>query len=313
MEPVASPLSNCAPRRVRDLPAAFIRSALHDYYAEAPPAGVCDTDYSLWECQETGLQFAVPPLQGNAAFYRWVGQFASYYPGLRWDYTKVREIVAGLPSWQGPLLDVGAGRGDFLAYFDLLAPGLKLGIDLNADAVQDCAKRGFGAFCGTVDEAVSSGFVKPGGCGIVTAFHVLEHVEDPVGFAASLVSLAEPSGRVFLSTPNSPMSFEGRWFDILNHPPHHLTRWNPRAYAKLASILGCRIRMFHPPSSVLRDTFKLFQLLRHGTKTLSRAGKIKDALFHPATFARCFAAQLEHRRQHPPPHSDVILVELTKE
>lgn len=312
METVASPLSPLPPRSVRDLPAGLILAALRDYYGEEPPAGVCDTDYQLWECAETGLQFAEPRIQGTAEFYRWVGSFSSYYPGLRWDYTKVREVSAGLPPVPGPLLDVGAGRGDFLAYFDLLPPERKLGLDLNPDAVRDCTGRGFGAFCGTVDDALAAGFVHPGACSIVTAFHVLEHVEDPVNFARALVGLTAPGGRVYISTPNSPMSFECRWFDVLNHPPHHLTRWNARAYTKLASLLGCRLRIFHPPESLLRDTFKLFHLQRHGAAPVGRARRLVEAALHPLAFLDCLAAQLRHRRQRPAPHSDIILVELTK-
>jgi 2-polyprenyl-3-methyl-5-hydroxy-6-metoxy-1,4-benzoquinol methylase len=314
MEPVLSPITGRPARKIRDLPASFIRSALCEYYGEEPPVGACECDYTMWECAETGLQFAHPAKQGNTIFYRWVGRFASYYPGLRWEYGKVGEIAAqdGLLRGGAPLLDVGAGKGDFLKSFGLLPAERKLGLDLNEPAVAACAAAGFGSFCGTVDEALTQGFVRPGECALVTSFHCLEHVEDPVGFTASLLSLAAPEGRVFLSTPNSPMSFEAEWFDILNHPPHHLTRWNRRAYTELATQLGCTLRLFYPPTSLLRDTFKLFHLLRHGPASVGRQTLLREALVHPVQLAGCLNAQIQHRRRQAPHHADVILVELRR-
>jgi 2-polyprenyl-3-methyl-5-hydroxy-6-metoxy-1,4-benzoquinol methylase len=314
MQPVLSPLSHRPARKIRDLPTRFIVSKLRDYYGEEPPDGACECDYSLWECAETGLQFAHPAKQGNASFYRWVGRFASYYPGRRWEYHKVREIAAQdhLLDRGAPLLDAGAGKGDFLKSFDLLPTSRKLGLDLNEPAVAACAAEGFPSFCGTVDEAVAQGFVRPGQCAVVTSFHCLEHVEDPMGFTASLLSLAAPEGMVFLSTPNSPMSFEAQWFDILNHPPHHLTRWNRRAYAELAKQLGCSLRLFYPPTSLLRDTVKLFQLVRHGTAPVRRVALLQEAAFHPLQLVRCLTAQIQHRRRQGPHHADVILVELRR-
>ena len=72
------PLSAQPPQKVRELPRAFLLAQLTDYFHSPPPAGVVETDYSLWRCAETGLEFCEPPLPGNAAFYEWVSSFASY-------------------------------------------------------------------------------------------------------------------------------------------------------------------------------------------------------------------------------------------
>jgi 2-polyprenyl-3-methyl-5-hydroxy-6-metoxy-1,4-benzoquinol methylase len=310
-----SPLSEQPPKWVRDLPATTILESLGQYYGESPNSDVCDVDYSLWECTETGLQFAQPMRQGNELFYEWVGSFSSYYPGLRWEFTKVLEVATQdnlFSDGRGLLLDVGSGRGDFLKSFTLLPASHKLGIDLNKDAVLDCVASGIACHHGTIESAIKSGFVKTGRFSIVTSFHCLEHVEDPVVFASSLIDLAARDGRVFVSTPNSPMSFEGRWFDILNHPPHHLTRWNPRAYEHLASHLGCEVRLFYAPASFARNVFKLFQLIRYGTSKVSRRCLLFSAAAHPLLFISCVAEQIAWCRQHPSPQSDVILVELRK-
>ena len=311
----ASPLSIKPPTKVRDLRALDILDWLGAYYGEKPDPCVCDCDYSIWECSETGLQFAYPARQGNQHFYRWVGGFASYYPTSRWEYAKVRELALKenlIPRDRGYLLDVGSGRGDFLKSFDLIDSDRRMGIDLNKPAVDDCVASGISCYCGTIDSALETGFVARGQCDIVVSFHCLEHVENPVAFTSSLLELCSPEGRVFLSTPNSPMSFEGKWFDILNHPPHHLSRWNQYAYKKLAETLGCHLRTFFAPTSLAGDVAKLFRLLRYGANGAPKSKLLLSAALHPMQLLGCAADQIARRRKGPAHQSDVILVELRR-
>lgn len=315
MNETVSPLTGGNAKKIRDLPAPFLAEALSSYYGERPPEAACESDYSLWECAETGLQFARPARQGNDVFYRWVSRFPSYYPGLRWEYKKVIELAGKQRLVSGPdrlVLDVGSGKGDFLDLFGLVPPSRRLAVDVNEPAVKQCQELGFGAFCGSIEDAVASGFVAKNQCALVCAFHCLEHVEQPVQFVQNLLQLVAPRGSLFLSTPNSPMSFEMRWFDVLNHPPHHLTRWNRRAYEKLAELTGCSVRFFTPPASLLRDSAKLFQLLRHGTRSVPRAQLAKECFLQPWLALRCVGDQLRHRWRHGRPYADVILVELRK-
>jgi SAM-dependent methyltransferase len=205
------------------------------------------------------------------------------------------------------LLDAGCGEGDFLQSLDSVPNEQKFALDLNEPAVEKCRQRGFQAFCGTVDSALASGALKAGEFPVVTAFHCLEHVDDPVGFVRSLVKLAAPGGRVFISTPYSPMSFETDWFDVLNHPPHHMTRWNLRAYQRLAEMLGVKMRYFVPPSGALRRALNVFCLLHYGpNRFFGNAGMLKDLFLHFPEFARHYRKQARRR----PIGADLILVEL---
>lgn len=312
---IFSPLTGGPVRKLRKLPAGFLTAALGEYYGTTVPAGACDEDYTLWECIETGLQFARPPKQGNAIFYEWIGQFPTYYPRQRWEHRKVLELATRQRSLEEPgsiLLDVGAGHGDFLRQFSMLPADRRLGIDLNRNAVRAMEAEGLHAFCGTVDEAVQSGFVTRGSCQVVTSFHCLEHVEDPVGFMATLVDLVSSGGRVYVSTPKSPMSFEAGWFDVLNHPPHHLTRWTLPAYRHLAEKLNCSIRFFYPHASLMRDVLWQFRLIRHGRSSVGRMQMVLEILLHPFQVSRCIADQIRHRHLHGKPYADVILVEFCK-
>src|SRR5262245_15829759 len=65
--------------------------------------------------------------------------------------------------------------------------------------------------CTTLDDER----IAPGSFAVVTAFDVIEHVSDPVGFLRRAVATLEPGGVFFLSTPDveSPTArlFGRRW------------------------------------------------------------------------------------------------------
>ncbi len=310
-EAAPSPLSVLPPKKIRDLPRTFLLDQLELYYGARPPAGAVECDYALWECAETGLQFAWPPKPGSLPFYEWVSQFASYYPGIRWEYGEVRRLLASEQKATGKnfkLLDVGCGKGDFLQGLDFIPNQNKFALDLNEPAVAECRRQGFQAFCGTMDTALAAGFLRAGEFPVVTSFHCLEHVDQPVEFVRSLLAAVAPGGRLFISTPYSPMSFEPEWFDILNHPPHHMTRWNLTAYQRLAEMTGAKMNYFVPPSSALQRAVRNFRLLQYGPHgSAGKAALLKDLLRYFPKFLRHYQKQ----KQRQPVGADVILVEFT--
>src|SRR5581483_8656792 len=172
--PLRSPLSDRAPVRVRDLPKPFLLERLEEYYGEKPPPELVATDYALWRCAETGLEFAWPMQPGSARFYEWISRFPSYYPGIRWEYNQVMEVlkVSGkTPPADFRILDVGCGTGDFLRGLNGLGAAHRYALDLNEPAIRICSEQGFQAFCGTIDSAKQAGFVGPRIFPAVTSFH----------------------------------------------------------------------------------------------------------------------------------------------
>jgi 2-polyprenyl-3-methyl-5-hydroxy-6-metoxy-1,4-benzoquinol methylase len=315
LEAARSPWSRLPPKKIRDLPKKFLLEQLELYYKATPPEQVVKTDYALWECAETGLQFAWPTLPGNLDFYEWVSGFASYYPGIRWEYGEVRRLLesgknATVENFK--LLDVGCGKGDFLRGLDFIPDKNKFALDLNEPAVAECRREGFQAFCGTMDTALAAGFLHAGEFPIVTSFHCLEHVDQPVEFVRSLMAAVAPGGRLFISTPYSPMSFESGWFDILNHPPHHMTRWNLAAYQRLAEMVGAKMCFFAPPSRAEQRALNVFRLQQYGPNCrVSKGRLLKDLLQRLPSFLRLYQEQIKRARNSPVGGADVILVELT--
>ncbi len=61
----------------------------------------------------------------------------------------------------------------------------------------------------------------------VCSFQVLEHISNPEEFIRCSSNLLRRGGKMILGLPNAD-SFLKYQFNILDMPPHHMTRWSPR-------------------------------------------------------------------------------------
>lgn len=302
-----SPLSDQPAVFVRSLPGDFLSREAESYFQTQVPPGIF-TDYELWRCAETGLEFAWPALPGSPDYYQWLGSLPNYYPECRWEYPVVKGWLSANPS--ASIADVGGGDGAFATYLgDSFRSRLSI-IDLSDSAVNKCRALGFTAICGDINGLVASGELAAGAFDVVTSFHCLEHVPDPVEFGRALCRLLKPGGTLYLSTPYSPMHFESHWFDIQNHPPHHLTRWNVASYQKLATLLGMDMEYRMPrASSWFSRSLRVFRICTQGLH--SRVHKpvlIAKMLARPRLALSIISSQLARVRVRQAPAGDSILV-----
>ncbi len=124
---------------------------------------------------------------------------------------------------QGPVLDLGCGRGEALAV--LAGHGLDArGVDSSAEMVERCRQRGLRADEGDLFDYLAQ--VEKGSLAAVVSFHVIEHL--PADSLDRLVQLAyralAPGGRLILETPN-PLSVivaaRNFWLDPTHQRPIH--------------------------------------------------------------------------------------------
>jgi hypothetical protein len=205
--------------------------------------------YSLCYCDGCGMQFS-DPMRASA------GNYAEAYdlqhgpeeiageglPFLAWT----REASPGLPEFecfltaaqqlavqlarkrfsQAPppsAVDIGFGAGWFLGA--LKASGFFThGVEVADSPVELLQAKGF-AVAKSADEEFPSNWPQPD---LITAFEVLEHLENPVEFLG-LMCRRHPGADLMLSVPD-----ERRWFllggrEAHDYPPNHLTRWSPLA------------------------------------------------------------------------------------
>lgn len=209
----------------------------------------CDST-SLLECEECGLQFFHPASAGDEDFYRELGESPLYYASWKWEFGWVKERIR--PGWS--VLDVGCGRGDFLLGISELA-GRIAGVERNPLAAREAGARGVEvASCDLEEFAERHGGAFDAAC----AFHIVEHLPEPVPFLRTVLRCLRPGGELFLSLPNRVRSVRDAR-EPLDCPPHHLSRWSPDPVRRLAELLGVRLHAltFEPVDhSVPRDALR---------------------------------------------------------
>lgn len=138
-----------------------------------------------------------------------------------------------------PVLDVGCGGGLFLRELGLPA-GRTVGLDFSPDAAAVASNtNGVPAVCGALPRAP----FRPGTFGLITMYHVLEHLYDPVAYLAAARELLAPGGRLIVQTPNAAcwqfLLLGERWngLDI----PRHLLNFKERDLLNLLEHCGYEV------------------------------------------------------------------------
>lgn len=138
----------------------------------------------------------------------------------------------------GNLLDVGCGKGEFLARMrrkDWVVEGT----DVDSAAVEHArVKNGLMVHHGVLE---SVGF-PPASFDAVTMNHVIEHVHNPIAVIRECLRLLKPAGRLVLVTPNldgvGHRRFGRNWRGL--EPPRHLHLFTRRTLKECASRAGFR-------------------------------------------------------------------------
>lgn len=140
------------------------------------------------------------------------------------------------------MLEIGAGRGAFARR--IRAKSYR-GLEFSPAAIERARAAGVELRRETVEEHAAR---HPGSSDVVCAFQVLEHVSDPRSFLAAAVRCLRPGGSLIVSVPAEDSFMAADRFDVLNMPPHHLTRWTDRALGAVAGLLGLHQRAIeHEP------------------------------------------------------------------
>jgi len=246
--PICGAVAECR----RDLRSGFLLNSLSLYYGVRVPAKVHIGDFCLLACPKCKIEFSWPMNPGDASFYKWITQQESYYPKDRWEWGELRKWLA-VQSRPLHLLEVGCGSGKFLESLKPLTHVCCVGLDPTEGAAASCRSKGIEVYAGTLEEYQNDKRHRLREFDVIVAFHCLEHVANPKGFVMLMRRKLAPGGRIFVSTPYSPMSFEGIWFDPLNHPPHHMTRWNQSSYTELARQLDLSPTLKMPAAARVSD------------------------------------------------------------
>lgn len=201
--------------------------------------------HRLQKCLRCGLQWRLDP--PDATELELLYRTGFYVPSSPRGGPLVRQLhqlnnrirlreIRDLPP--GRLIDVGSGKGRFLAAAHE-AGWQVLGVEF-ASASAAAAHAAYGV------EVVSGDFLAvplDGQFDVVTMWHVLEHLPDPAAALARAASILRPGGRLVVSVPNID-SVQARlggdaWFHL--DPSRHLFHFGPRSLSAMVSSLGFRV------------------------------------------------------------------------
>ena len=151
------------------------------------------------------------------------------------------------------VLDVGCADGRLLDWYRSSAVGERLethGIEMDDAAAETARRRGHRVVTGRfeVDDQL-----EPGSFDLILALHVIEHVDDPKGFARRAAELLAPGGLLFVATPNwdsaDARRLRGNWGG--NHWPRHWTLYDERTLGALAAAVGLEMeRVEYQPNPI---------------------------------------------------------------
>lgn len=191
-----------------------------------------------WKCPATKLEFFRPEeLAGNGEFYGQLQRHWWYYMPEKWEYDQAKSIISR--SHAKRVLEVGCGDGAFLREFQK-NPAIEaaVGLELNLQAVANAKAAGLDVRDTLIQDLRHS---HEGYFDVVCSFQVLEHVSHPREFLEDQISLLRPGGLLIFAVPNSGGFLRNDPMNLLNLPPHHMSRWFPETCNALGRSLGLRL------------------------------------------------------------------------
>lgn len=185
---------------------------------------------ALRACGTCALRYFDPMWAGDESLYDQLQEHPWYYLQDKDEYA----IAARHVRPEDRVLEVGAGEGRFAERIDVAS---YVGLELNAKATARAQGRGVDLRRQTVEEHALE---HAESYDVVCHFQVLEHVVRPREFLEAGLACLRPGGRLIVSVPNE-MSFMGAESNnLLNLPPHHVTRWTADALRHAGASLGLR-------------------------------------------------------------------------
>lgn len=211
----------------------------------------------IYRCKTSGLRFYYPfNLAGDGQFYADLARvYKGYYSVWKWEHEKVN----GLIQSEQKVLEIGCGRGYFLAKLKE-KKAQATGLDFNPDAVE----YGKTHDLNIVDETITAHAQKQAGAyDMVCAFQLFEHVNEVGDFLKDSIACLKKGGLLAIGVPNNDCYiFKEDPYHTLNVPPHHMLLWAPDSLRYVAQLFDLELIevAVQPSVSVNKSTAYLLWL-----------------------------------------------------
>lgn len=209
-----------------------------------------------------------------------------------WWFVGMRRIGMALlaPAWERPagtppprLLDVGCGTGIVLEHLEPYGPAT--GLDFSSTALEFCRKRGAtrlvrgqGEHLPFADDSFD----------VVTAFGVVEHIDDDRGALAEWCRVLKPGGHLVLLTSSYQWLWSGH--DVSNH---HVRRYLLRHVRELVEGVGLRAERMSYVNTLLFPVILAIRVIERIRRGSAQPEPHKDTGEVPEPLNRLFVRLLE--------------------
>ena len=257
--------------RMHGLPGVFryvrCRECGHVHLNPRPPADVISGYYPI----DYGPHQATLPKQSILSWF--------LSPERR-----VQRFFRNIVTPDMKVLDVGCGRGDFLARLREIAHCSVYGVDFSPTAVSVArAMHGLDVFEGRLEEVpYSDGFFD-----VVSMWWYLEHDPSPVACLAACRRLLKPNGWLVVAVPNSASIparvFRDKWFHL--DAPRHMGIFCPESIRAIMRRTGfeiCRVEYDRSTWGIIHS-FEYFMRDRWGREGGFRRTFLARAICVPVT------------------------------
>lgn len=189
----------------------------------------------LYENIDTDFNFFYPfDIDGNSFFYEKLSQFSWYYMDWKWEH---EVSIKHIPHYS-KLLEIGCANGKFLFNAIQKKRCTCVGIELNNDSLMAGKKAGLNIQNIQIGEHANT---NKNFYDVICAFQVIEHSTFAGKLIREMLSCLKTGGKLIVSVPNQDSFIGLDDFNILDMPPHHMSKWNENALISLEKFFPLRL------------------------------------------------------------------------
>jgi ubiquinone/menaquinone biosynthesis C-methylase UbiE len=217
-------------------------------------------------CSNCGLKITSPrPKEEDLGKYYESEEYVSHsdtkkgvvnflYQKVKSITLKQKEALISSFNTSKKLLDIGCGTGDFLVYCKTKGWEVK-GLEPDLNARTKAIEKGIK----DVSDLSSFYTIEENSMGIISMWHVLEHVADLNKYMEKLYAILEKNGRLFIAVPNpdSPDAEKYAEFWAAYDVPRHLFHFSKQNIKELGEKHGFVLESIKP---MMFDSFYVSML-----------------------------------------------------
>lgn len=188
-------------------------------------------DIKLCKCNHCKIKFYDPMVVGDEKFYNSLQKFDWYYLNDKCEYDYAKKYI----SCTDKVLEVGSGKG---AFAKKISTKKYIGLDFSINAKKLAAKNGIMIRNETIEDYAIK-HCEEMDC--VVSFQVLEHVPNPKSFIEAKLKTLKVGGKMIVAVPSEDSFLKYAFNNILNMPPHHVTRWSDEVFVYMANRYNLKI------------------------------------------------------------------------